>query len=286
MRKLILGLALALAPTLAHAATMQVEQHEGKTRLVIEGDINVGDGDRFLARVASVRPTQLEMNSPGGDVDSGMVIARWVHENRQIKVVVEDYCNSACSYAALVALGRGDLTVNASSSVGVHQVRDVYDDRPGKANVGWTKRAADTLRGYGAPEEPLVAMVATPPSGIADFDAAALEKMGATVAQTALPDLLPDLPNLPKIPMPDLPAAPDVTAPIGIATLAILILLLFGLTLAFRRLAPATNKERTMKFNKQMRRDLERGYEVNYTHAERRLCHRNRHHPRRLLCQL
>ena len=67
MRKLILGLALALAPTLAHAATMQVEQHEGKTRLVIEGDINVGDGDRFLARVASVRPTQLEMNSPGGD---------------------------------------------------------------------------------------------------------------------------------------------------------------------------------------------------------------------------
>src|SRR5262245_17631998 len=198
MRKLILGLALALAPIAAHAATMQVEEHDGKTRLVIEGDIDVGDGDRFLARVAGLRPTQLEMNSSGGDAESGMVIARWVHENQQIKVVVEDYCNSACSYAALVALGRGDLMINASSSVGVHQVRDVDDDRPGKANVEWTKRAADTLRGYGAPEEPLVAMVATPPSGITAFDASALEKLGATIEQGELLELLPKLPDLPK----------------------------------------------------------------------------------------
>lgn len=262
MRKLIIALALALSPTLVHAATMQVEQHESETRLMIEGDMNVGDGNRFLARVANLRPTQLGMNSPGGDADSGMLIARWVHENRDVEVFVNDYCNSACSYAALVALGRGDLTVDAASSLGVHQVSDVYDDRPGKANVGWTKRAADTLRGYGAPEEPLVAMVATPPKGIVAFDAAALEKMGATVARAALPDLLPDLP---KIPMPDLPAAPNATGPFGIATLAILILLLFGLTLGFRRLATATNKEHTMKFNKQMRRDLARGYEVNYT---------------------
>lgn len=180
MRELMLGLTLALVPNLAHAATMQVEQNEGQTRLVIEGDINVGDGERFLAHVAEVRPIQLEMNSPGGDVDSGMGIARWVYENRQVKIVVEDYCNSACSFAALVALGRGDLTVDASSSVGVHQVIDVIDGRPGKANVAWTKRAADTLRDYGAPEEPLVAMAATPPNGIAEFDAAALEKMGAT----------------------------------------------------------------------------------------------------------
>src|SRR5262245_65775969 len=106
MRKLILRLALALVPISAHAATMQVEQHEGNTRLVIEGDINVGDGDRFLARVASVGPAELEMDSPGGDAESGMLIARWVHDNREVKVFVNDYCNSACSYAALVALGR------------------------------------------------------------------------------------------------------------------------------------------------------------------------------------
>ena len=159
MRKLILGLALALAPTLAHATTMQVEQHEGTTRLVIDGEINVGDGDRFLERVAIVRPTELEMNSPGGDVDSGMVIARWVHENRQIKVVVEDYCNSACSYAALVALGRGDLMVNASSSVGVHQVMrclrrptgqgECGMDQAGSRHTAWLRRTGRAARRNG-----------------------------------------------------------------------------------------------------------------------------------------
>lgn len=56
-----------------------------------------------------------------------------------------------------------------------------------------------------------------------------------------------------------------MSAPTGIATFAILILLLFGLTLAFRHVATARNKGRTMKFNKQMRRDLARGFEVNYT---------------------
>lgn len=262
MRELILGLALSLVSIPAHAATMQVIQREGNTRLVIDGDINVGDGDRFLARVASVRPIELEMNSPGGDGDSGMAIARWVHENSNVKVFVSDYCNSACSLAALVALGRGDLTVNASSSVGVHQAINSFDGRPGKADVAWTKQAADTLRNYGAPEEPLLAMVGTPPSDITDFDAAALEKMGATVVRTGLLDL----PDLSIIPLPALPSAPDVTAPLGVATLAILILiLLFGLTLAFRRLAAATNKGPTMKFNSQIRRDRARGLEVNYT---------------------
>jgi hypothetical protein len=213
MRKLILGLSLAFAPILAHAATMQVEQHDGKTRLMFEGEIVVGDGERFMERVASVRPIELEMNSPGGNVESGMIIARWVHEDQVVKVFDNDYCNSACSYAALVALGRGDLTIDAGASVGVHQVRDVLDGRPGKANVTWTQRAADTLSGYGAPQEPLLAMMATPPSDSNDFDAVALEKMGASVAQSVLQELLPDLPNLPQIPLPDLPAAPDVTQP-------------------------------------------------------------------------
>lgn len=117
----------------------------------------------------------IELDSWGGDGDGGLALAEFI-SRYDGKIFIFNRCNSACSFAALVALGQGKLWVDSGAEIGVHQV---YDNGTRLPNKPWTKRAAKQLRRYGAPKAPLDAMVETPPSDMVVFHESQLISMGA-----------------------------------------------------------------------------------------------------------
>ena len=121
------------------------------------------------------RIVAIELNSWGGDGDTGMRLADFISRWDK-KVVILNRCNSSCSFAALVALGQGKLWVGPGAQVGVHQV---YDTETGNANPQWTRSAAKYLRRYGAPKAPLDAMVRTPPGSMVILHESQLIELGA-----------------------------------------------------------------------------------------------------------
>ena len=121
----------------------------------------------------------LEMDSEGGDGDTGIILADYVAKNN-IDVLLEGSCWSACSFAAMVALGRGNLFIRPGAELGVHTV---YDTATGVPDKQWTKRAAAILSKLGAPHPPLKAMVDTPADDLTLFDYSDLERMGGIVLQ-------------------------------------------------------------------------------------------------------
>lgn len=185
------GIAAAMLPiflSCAHAAYVDVHavpwQHDRSGQMVtvrVSAGIDKGDLDliREKLKLAADRGqvvVALELDSWGGDGDTGILLADFVYHNKKLKVFIGDRCWSACSYAALVALGHGNLLVGPYAKLGVHQV---VDNDTHFANIAWTKMAARILRKYGAPQQVLDAMVGQPPSGLVYYGAAELEAMGA-----------------------------------------------------------------------------------------------------------
>jgi hypothetical protein len=178
----------AIAPAYAadvslHAVTWQ-DNPDGKLVTVrVYDKIEDGDLDRikhflWLARSQQKVIVALELDSWGGDGDTGLAIADFVASKPLMKVYIGNRCWSACSYAALAALGMGNLLVGPYGEIGVHQV---YTNSTHKADRAWTERAANKLRRYGAPNVVLEDMVNTSPDGLATYAAQSLEKHGATV---------------------------------------------------------------------------------------------------------
>lgn len=186
MRYSIIALFLLLGGSHAQGASIAlrlIDWDSSEDRLFtirVQDRLEPGDLPRIKqmlrrARRDGLTVVALELGSWGGDADAGMAIAKFVHGSG-MKVVVNGVCSSACSYAALVALGKGRLMVRQTGVLGVHQVFDnaTHDpDRP------WTKRAADKLRKWGAPAGPLEDMVKTLPSGMVWYYADDLVGMGA-----------------------------------------------------------------------------------------------------------
>lgn len=187
MRNSIVALSLLLACSPAPAADIGLREIDwsttSKERLFtvrVQDKIEAGDlwTIKKLLKQAMIdhrKVVALELGSWGGDADTGMAIASFVYF-KKMKVVVNGVCSSACAFAALVALGRGQLMVRSTGVLGVHQV---YVNSTRLADVPWTRQAARTLRGWGAPELLLTAMVDTPPSGMKYYYVDDLVGMGA-----------------------------------------------------------------------------------------------------------
>ena len=141
-----------------------------------EGDLGRVKDAFAEARDADRRVLALEMASDGGDADTGLALAEYVAAN-DIEVLLRQRCWSACSFVALVALGRGNLTIREHAEIGVHQARDTYR---GTASPDWTRDAAKRLKRLGAPAGPLKEMVETPPSSMSIYGYYQLQMMGAT----------------------------------------------------------------------------------------------------------
>lgn len=183
MRYRTVALFLLLGCSYAQGATIALRLIDESDRLFtirVQDGLTPGDLDTIKslfqqARHEHKKVVALELGSWGGDADTGMAIAYFVHD-KDIKVVVNGICSSACSYAALVALGNGMLAVRSTGVLGVHQV---YDNGTHDPDRLWTRRAADQLLKLGAPPGPLETMVQTVPSSMVWYYADDLVGMGA-----------------------------------------------------------------------------------------------------------
>ena len=186
MRNSIVALSLLLAGSAAEGATIAldvVDWESSTERLLVvrvQDKLEYGDLDtikRLLqtARAQHRKVVALELGSWGGDADTGMAIAGFVYRKR-MTVLVSGTCSSACAYAALVALGRGQLVVRSTGVLGVHQV---FDNGTRDPDERWTRAAARTLQGWGAPAKLLADMVATPPSSMTYYYVDDLVGLGA-----------------------------------------------------------------------------------------------------------
>jgi hypothetical protein len=148
----------------------------------LEGKIMSGDVERIRTAMIRAKNTNkaviaLELVSWGGDADAGLAIARYVYKNN-INVLLSDDCWSACGYAAMVALGRGNLMIRGSGNIGLHQV---WDNVTGLSDKNWTEGAARTLSKMSAPKNMLKDMVATSSDGMTQYSFGKLRDMGALV---------------------------------------------------------------------------------------------------------
>ena len=126
MRAVVLALAFALATT---ACAMAREQTFGSFSLrsdhpdliYLDGDIGYDTyADFDKARRAAPEATTLILNSPGGNVDQAMRIARDVRSfDLRTYVPLRHGCYSACAYIYFAGVDR-----RATGQLGVHQISD------------------------------------------------------------------------------------------------------------------------------------------------------------------
>lgn len=130
---LVTVLAMVSAGATANAASVyKVDTGDTTTTtLAFRGDIRDGDLARLQALTAKVPSSQrvvLLLDSPGGSVDEGIAIGRYVHATRITTVAIQGPgCHSACTYVFLA--GR-DINTDQPSRImmkgarlGFHQTR-------------------------------------------------------------------------------------------------------------------------------------------------------------------
>jgi hypothetical protein len=171
---------LALIPLLCGASAVIEPVDDNVVIVQLTDRIKTGDLFRVrkamrAAKAAHKQVVALQLDSPGGDGDAGLELAEFVAKYN-VDVILSTRCWSACSYTAMVALGKGNLLIKRGAELGVHQV---YDNGSGLADPDWTRRAARRLGQIGAPQPLLDAMVDTPPEGLKTYDYDDLVAMGA-----------------------------------------------------------------------------------------------------------
>ena len=88
--------------------------------LVFNSEINDDSYDKVLRLYREYGFSTIILTSNGGEYDSGMKLAQFVHKNK-IKIYVPQYCASACTFMFMAAYpSNRDISVNAS--IGLHNI--------------------------------------------------------------------------------------------------------------------------------------------------------------------
>src|SRR4051812_16689567 len=100
--------------------------------------------------------------SPGGSANDGIAIGRWLRDHKNVRIIVNGACYSACSAAILYA-GPGRITITAGGEIGLHQASNRDTGRPA---VAFTTKHARALQALGLPTSAADAMIRTSPDDI------------------------------------------------------------------------------------------------------------------------
>jgi hypothetical protein len=119
-RKLLLAATALVVPLAAQAADITLRKDKtGRPMVVINGDIQFGDHDKFV-RVAGRSPpsTIIALNSEGGVLIDALQIGHDIR-NKRFWTVAGSVCASACAYIWLAGIERGAFD---DSQIGFHNV--------------------------------------------------------------------------------------------------------------------------------------------------------------------
>lgn len=118
MHPFLLAGVLSLCCAMAQASdTTRVQAENGE--LHYAGSVDQDANARVFALYDSLdrKPSTLVVTSPGGDIDAGMELGRWVHD-RKLDIRVSDYCLSSCANYVFTAGAR--KMVGHTAIIGFH----------------------------------------------------------------------------------------------------------------------------------------------------------------------
>ena len=123
MKKLLLALSLFVATTTANAAEFIHETTDiGNEYIIIRGEIVTGDGEKFTNLISKYPKTKsIVLNSNGGIVYEGIVIAAEVHDRRMMTFIFNgDVCFSIC---APIFFSGKERFIQQDAYLGVHPAK-------------------------------------------------------------------------------------------------------------------------------------------------------------------
>lgn len=175
MGRLAGAMFLAISPPCLTSQLSQTNPADGRSAIVLTGDIERGDANRFFRYInenfveKKRSLTALYLDSNGGIVQEGSRIAEIVHR-LDVAVVVGDsaVCRSTC-FLILAASNRRLIGVKAS--LGVHSVAADPESMDGRTAedtpaMAETVELARLYREYGVPDSVVAGMVTTLPSSL------------------------------------------------------------------------------------------------------------------------
>lgn len=173
---------LLAAGSAAHAMDFTIDKRFGRTLVVANGAIVPGDADRLRAMVAQAQlhphgHRVLELNSPGGDVESALLLGDVIHDSDfHVVVAPGRVCASACGAVLFLA---GKLrTVMEGAEMNLHTC-DENDTRWPTARCN--AAVEDHARSRGVAHEAILSfMRAAPPEDRVWFGRREAECAGLT----------------------------------------------------------------------------------------------------------
>jgi hypothetical protein len=156
--------ALLASGDLARPAEITVNDDDGKSIILIRGELAFGDERKFVD-VALARPNALVvLEGPGGNLTTGLEIGRAIRLKGFVTAVVSDsFCASAC---ALAWLGGQTRLMGATARIGFHAAyRSGPDGSPVPASTGNALVGA-YLNQLGLPTSAILYISEAPPEGM------------------------------------------------------------------------------------------------------------------------
>jgi hypothetical protein len=190
IRAAALGAAL-LAGSVANAADMRhTKTAEGTGVIVVTGDFEKGDAERFAAIAGKYRTATVIFASKGGSLSAGLEMGETIHARKfDTNVASGAMCASAC---ALAWLGGEKRLMSTSARIGFHASFVIEDGAPRETAVGNALVGAYITR-LGLPIDMVVHATKASPRDIAWFSPDDAKRIGVNVKVTdAAPVGAPD----------------------------------------------------------------------------------------------
>jgi hypothetical protein len=167
----------------AGATFKSVATKDGKTIILLSGEITEGDADTLKAGIKTANDagklvSRIRLNSPGGNLLEGLKLADAV---RFAKVATNVAGNATCASACFLVYAAGATKfANYTAQVGVHGASDKQGEETvasGAATVSMARAAKD----LGVPAAIIGRMVVTPPNEMVWLTPQDLLSMGTTM---------------------------------------------------------------------------------------------------------
>ena len=173
----------AIPPAASAATFKSVATKEGKTTILLTGEIVEGDADTLKAAIKTANDagklvSGVRLNSQGGNLLEGLKLADAV---RFAKVATNIAGNATCASACFLIYAAGATKfANYTAQVGVHGASDKQGEETvasGAATVSMARAAKE----LGVPAAIIGRMVVTPPNEMVWLTPQDLQSMGTTM---------------------------------------------------------------------------------------------------------
>jgi hypothetical protein len=171
-----------------NAASLTSSGAEGKSVLVLSGEITSGDTERLLAEVKTAMNDRrviagMQLSSPGGNVEEGFKLARVVR-NAKIATIVAD--GAMCASACFIVFAAGsEKFAGYAARVGVHGAASDRSQHETDQSRAATIIMARVVKELGVPPGIIGQMVVTPPDQMVWLSPEDLLSMGTTMTGRA-----------------------------------------------------------------------------------------------------